>query len=69
MWDGFLKARKHLVIFLNTFKFVDMILNLRDEFMWRKEIYTKLIAWLPNVFNACICLHNVAIAGFNHGFQ
>ena len=27
-----------------------MVLNLQDEFMWRKKFCAKLIAWLPNVF-------------------
>ena len=27
-----------------------MDLNLRNKFKWRKKVCTKLIAWLPNVF-------------------
>ena len=46
----FLTDRKHLVIFLNTYKFVYMELNLRGEFMWSKEVGTKLNAWLYNAF-------------------
>ena len=51
MYNGFLTARTHLVIFQKTYKFVHIDVNSRDWFMWRKEFWTKLIVWLNNVFN------------------
>ena len=49
MYDDFLIAQTQLVIFLKIYKIVRVKLSLRDEFMRRKEVCTKLISWLPNV--------------------
>ena len=50
MQVGFSTSRKHLVIFLKTYESVYMDLNLRDEYMWCKEVCTNLFARLTNVF-------------------
>ena len=59
MWDDFLTAREQLVIFLRTYEFVHMVLSLCDEYIWRKEVCTKLFSWLPNVFKWSLWLPHV----------
>ena len=51
MLDCFLTARKHLVMFLKTYKIVHMTLSLCDDYMWRKEVCKNLFTKLRNVFN------------------
>ena len=61
-YKSFLTVRKHLVLFLETQKFVDMFLNLRDEFMQGKEACTNLFARLTNFLKwhtlACYSLYS-----------
>ena len=51
MKDGFLTARKHIVIILITYKFIHMNLYFRYEYLRRKEVSMNLFARLRNVFN------------------
>ena len=50
MQGVFSKTQKHLVIFLKTYKIVHMDLNLRDEYMWNKEVCRNMFARLPYDF-------------------
>ena len=61
MWDAFITARKHLVIFLKTYIFVHMVLNIRDENTWHQEVFTNLFARLPNFFKKTLNLSTLVI--------
>ena len=61
MWGSFLTVRKHLVIFLRIYEFFHMVVGLCDEYIWRKEVCTKLFSWLPNVFKYFLELGDIGL--------
>ena len=55
MQEALLKTQKHLVIILKTDISVHLVLRIRDEYVWRKEVRTNLFASVPNVFKQLSC--------------